>query len=94
MTDESDEILSRVEDGVGFVTLNRPKAINSLNQGMVNELSAVLAGWERTTAVARGGALRGRGARPVRRRGRGGDLPQRPRRRGRRAAVLARRVPA
>ena len=38
MTDESDDILSRVEDGVGFVTLNRPKAINSLNQGMVDEL--------------------------------------------------------
>jgi enoyl-CoA hydratase len=51
LTDESDEILSRVEDGAGFVTLNRPKAINSLNQGMVNELSAVLAVWEQDTAV-------------------------------------------
>jgi enoyl-CoA hydratase len=51
VTDESDEILSRVADGVGFVTLNRPKAINSLNQGMVNELSAVLAGWEQDAAV-------------------------------------------
>ncbi len=51
MTGESDEILSRVEDGVGFVTLNRPKAINSLNQGMVNELSAVLTGWEQDAAV-------------------------------------------
>jgi enoyl-CoA hydratase len=47
VTDESGEVLSRVEDGVGFVTLNRPKAINSLNQDMVNELAAVLAGWER-----------------------------------------------
>ena len=51
MTDESDEVLSRVEDGVGFVTLNRPKAINSLNQGMVDELRAVLADWERDAAV-------------------------------------------
>ena len=51
MTDESDEVLSRVEDGVGFVTLNRPKAINSLNQGMVDELRAVLAGWEQDAAV-------------------------------------------
>jgi enoyl-CoA hydratase/carnithine racemase len=51
VTDESDEILSRVEDGVGFVTLNRPKAINSLNQGMVDELRAVLAGWEQDAAV-------------------------------------------
>ena len=51
MTDESDDILSRVEDGVGFVTLNRPKAINSLNQGMVDELSTVLAGWEQDATV-------------------------------------------
>jgi len=51
VTDESDEILSRVEDGVGFVTLNRPKAINSLNQGMVNGLSAVLADWEQDAEV-------------------------------------------
>ena len=51
MTDESDEVLSRVVDGVGFVTLNRPKAINSLNQGMVDELRAVLAGWEQDAAV-------------------------------------------
>jgi enoyl-CoA hydratase len=51
VTDESGEVLSRVEDGVGFVTLNRPKAINSLNQGMVDELRAVLAGWERDDGV-------------------------------------------
>ncbi|HXY64127.1 MAG TPA: enoyl-CoA hydratase/isomerase family protein, partial [Mycobacterium sp.] len=43
----TDEVLRRVEDGVGFVTLNRPEAINSLNQGMVDELRVVLAGWER-----------------------------------------------
>ena len=51
MIDESGEVLSRVEDGVGFVMLNRPKAINSLNLGMVDELRAVLAGWERDAAV-------------------------------------------
>ena len=51
MTEASDEVLARVEDGVGFATLNRPKAINSLNQGMVNELSAVLAGWEQDGRV-------------------------------------------
>jgi enoyl-CoA hydratase len=51
VTDESDEILSRVEDGVGFVTLNRPKAINSLNQGMVDGLRAVLADWEQDAEV-------------------------------------------
>jgi enoyl-CoA hydratase len=51
VTDESGEVLSRVEDGVGFVTLNRPKAINSLNQGMVDELRAVLSGWEQDADV-------------------------------------------
>ncbi|MGH3958286.1 enoyl-CoA hydratase/isomerase family protein [Mycobacterium sp.] len=51
MTGESDEILSRVDNGIGFVTLNRPKAINSLNQNMVNVLSAVLTEWERDDAV-------------------------------------------
>jgi enoyl-CoA hydratase len=51
VTDESDEVLSRVEGGVGFVTLNRPKAINSLNQGMIDELRAVLAGWEQDAGI-------------------------------------------
>ena len=51
MTDGSDEVLRRVVGGVGFVTLNRPEAINSLNQGMVDELRVVLAGWEHDAAV-------------------------------------------
>jgi enoyl-CoA hydratase len=42
---EVDEVLTRVDDGVGFVTLNRPKAINSLNQTMVTALSAILTEW-------------------------------------------------
>jgi enoyl-CoA hydratase len=62
VTDESDEVLSRVQDSVGFVTLNRPKAINSLNQGMVNELSAVLARWEHDAGV-HAVVLRGAGER-------------------------------
>ncbi|MBV8861121.1 MAG: enoyl-CoA hydratase/isomerase family protein [Mycobacterium sp.] len=62
MTDESAEILSRVEDGVGFATLNRPKAINSLTQVMVNELAAVLSGWEQDSAVSTV-VLRGAGER-------------------------------
>ncbi len=51
MTDESDGILSRIENGVGFVTLNRPKSINSLNQGRVDGLTAVLTAWEQNAAV-------------------------------------------
>jgi enoyl-CoA hydratase len=62
VTDESEEILTRVDGGVGFVTLNRPKAINSLTQTMVNRLSSVLAGWERDDAV-RAVVLAGAGGR-------------------------------
>lgn len=51
MTGESDEILIRVDDGVGFLTLNRPKAINSLNHAMVTAMEAVLTVWEGDEAV-------------------------------------------
>ncbi|WAC92717.1 enoyl-CoA hydratase/isomerase family protein [Mycobacterium sp. Aquia_213] len=50
-TEESDEILARVDNGVGLITLNRPKAINSLNQTMVDVLSPLLARWENDDAV-------------------------------------------
>jgi enoyl-CoA hydratase len=45
VTDESDEVLTEVEGSVGLITLNRPKAINSLNQHMVDALAAILTGW-------------------------------------------------
>lgn len=51
VTGETDEVLTRVEGGIGFVTLNRPKAINSLNQNMVDMLSTVLHRWERDDAI-------------------------------------------
>ncbi len=49
--EEPDEVLTRVEGGVGLITLNRPKAINSLNQYMVEALGAVLSRWEHDDAV-------------------------------------------
>jgi enoyl-CoA hydratase len=51
VTEESDEVLTRVDGGVGLITLNRPKAINSLNQPMVDALSAILTRWESDDAV-------------------------------------------
>lgn len=51
MTDESDEVLTRIDGDVGLITLNRPKAINSLNQPMVDALRAVLARWADDDAV-------------------------------------------
>jgi enoyl-CoA hydratase len=43
---DTDEILARVDRGVGFLTLNRPKAINSLTHSMVATLHKVLIDWE------------------------------------------------
>jgi enoyl-CoA hydratase len=51
VTDESDEVLTEVEGNVGLITLNRPKAINSLNQQMVDALSTILTGWAEDDAV-------------------------------------------
>jgi enoyl-CoA hydratase len=50
-TAQSDEVLTRVEGGVGLITLNRPKAINSPNQAMVDALSALLTRWENDDEV-------------------------------------------
>lgn len=51
MTDGSDEVLTEVDGSVGLITLNRPKAINSLNQRMVDDLAAILTGWASDEAV-------------------------------------------
>ncbi|AQA03958.1 3-hydroxyisobutyryl-CoA hydrolase [Mycobacterium sp. MS1601] len=54
MTDEklnSDEILTRTEGSVGYVTLNRPKALNSLNQTMIDALTGVLTAWQDDPAI-------------------------------------------
>jgi enoyl-CoA hydratase len=50
-TGESDDVLTCVDGVVGLITLNRPKAINSLNQHMVDSLRAVLTRWEKDDAV-------------------------------------------
>lgn len=52
VTDGSDEVLTRVDGNVGLITLNRPKAINSLNQRMVDALSAILTRWAADDAVS------------------------------------------
>lgn len=51
MTDGSDEVLTEVDGSVGLITLNRPKAINSLNQRMVDDLTAILTSWAGDEAV-------------------------------------------
>ncbi|CAN5333687.1 enoyl-CoA hydratase/isomerase family protein [soil metagenome] len=39
------EILTRVDNGIGILTLNRPKAINSLTQTMIDLLTETLGTW-------------------------------------------------
>ncbi|MEB3050798.1 enoyl-CoA hydratase/isomerase family protein [Mycolicibacter sp. MYC123] len=51
MTDESDGILTEVRNGVGLLTLDRPKAINSLNTPMVTAMTATLTAWAEDPAV-------------------------------------------
>ena len=50
MTDEP-EVLTRIDNGVGRLTLNRPKAINSLTQTMVDIMATTLADWAADDAV-------------------------------------------
>lgn len=50
MTAEA-EILFDVADGIGFVTLNRPKALNALSYDMCVRLDAQLIAWDRDAAV-------------------------------------------
>ncbi|OBH17075.1 enoyl-CoA hydratase/isomerase family protein [Mycolicibacter sinensis] len=45
MTGESDEVLARVDSGVGLLTLNRPQAINSLTLPMVTAMTTALSTW-------------------------------------------------
>ena len=51
MSADTDEILTHIDSGVGFLTLNRPKAINSLTQTMVTAMDATLTNWATDDAV-------------------------------------------
>jgi len=63
VTGKNEDILVTVDNGVGLVTLNRPKAINSLTHAMVTALSDTLRKWERDddvhTVVLSGAGERG-----------------------------------
>ena len=47
----SPDILVQVRSGVGYITLNRPRALNTLNLTMVRTLHSVLIDWENNDAV-------------------------------------------
>ncbi|MGE2737776.1 enoyl-CoA hydratase/isomerase family protein [Mycolicibacterium vaccae] len=48
---ENEDVLVKVENGIGLITLNRPKAINSLTHPMVTVMAQALQDWERDDAV-------------------------------------------
>ncbi len=52
MTVTDDPVLLRTEGHAGYLTLNRPRAINALNHAMVNRIAGALAAWERDPEVA------------------------------------------
>jgi enoyl-CoA hydratase len=57
--DENEDVLVTVTGGVGRLTLNRPKALNSLTHGMVRTMSSALTAWaldDDVTAVLVNGA--------------------------------------
>ncbi|RRD43111.1 enoyl-CoA hydratase/isomerase family protein [Comamonadaceae bacterium OH3737_COT-264] len=60
MSETSSEVLSEIRGKVGFITLNRPKALNALSLGMVRELRRVLEAWKSDPAVL-AIAIRGQG---------------------------------
>lgn len=48
---ENEDVLVNVRNGVGILTLNRPKAINSLNEVMVAGIAEALDAWEHDESV-------------------------------------------
>ncbi len=51
LTMTESEIIARVENGVGRITLNRPKAIHALNRAMCEAMIAALLDWRDDAAV-------------------------------------------
>src|SRR4029450_6250560 len=56
------EILFDVKDGLGVITLNRPKALNALTHCMILEFEKVIPKWEKDGAI-KAVVLRGAGDR-------------------------------
>jgi len=50
-TDPDSEVLSRIEGELGWITLNRPKALNSLSYNMIELLTDILLAWRDDKAI-------------------------------------------
>lgn len=51
MIKASSDILTEIRGQVGFITLNRPRALNALSLGMVRDLMAILLDWQSNPQV-------------------------------------------
>lgn len=54
------DVVTELRGGVGFITLNRPKALNALSLAMIRDLTAALLVW-RDDAAVKAVAIRGQG---------------------------------
>jgi enoyl-CoA hydratase len=52
LTQTNEEVLFHVQNGVGHILLNRPKALNALSVHMVDEIEKKLVEWEHDSAVS------------------------------------------
>lgn len=48
---DSGEVLFEARQGVGFIILNRPKALNALTQSMIHQISPQLAAWQEDHSI-------------------------------------------
>jgi enoyl-CoA hydratase len=59
------DVVAQVRNGIGLLTLNRPKALNALSLGMLRDLTGWLLAWRTDPAVhgvfIRGATMEGRG---------------------------------
>jgi enoyl-CoA hydratase len=64
-THSNGDVLAQVRNGIGVLTLNRPKALNALSLGMLRDLTAWLLAWREDPAIrgvlVRGATQEGRG---------------------------------
>jgi len=47
----TNDLLSKVQGGIGWITLNRPKALNALSLDMIRNLTQLLKEWETNSSV-------------------------------------------
>lgn len=59
---ETQDVLFEARDGVGFITLNRPKALNALTLAMIRAIGPQLAAWQEDAGI-RAVVIRGAGER-------------------------------